>query len=58
MKATGIERFYEEAAYVAALVEYLIEHKNDHETDAEVADWLKDKPFMLNVVMGVLASRQ
>ena len=54
MMPTGIERFWHEAAYVAALMEYLIEHKSDTETDIELADILKDKPFMANIVFGVL----
>lgn len=54
MNPTGIERFFHEAAYFAALVEYLIEHKSDTETDSEIADILKDKPFMSNILFGVL----
>lgn len=52
--ATGVERFYEDAAYTAALMEYLIEHKSDNETDAELADILADKPFMFSIVIGVM----
>jgi hypothetical protein len=35
-------------------MEYLIEHKSDTETDIELADILKDKPYMANIVFGVL----
>lgn len=51
--ATGIERFWKEAAYVAALTEYLIEHKDD-ETDHEIAEILKHQSYMLHIVIDVL----
>ena len=50
----GIDRFYCEAAYVAALMLYLIEHKSDKETDEEIAGLLHDKPYMIGVVIGVM----
>jgi hypothetical protein len=51
---TGIDRFYEEAAYLAALMEYLICHKSDHEADAEIAEILERKPYMLPIIINVM----
>lgn len=55
-KPTGVERFFEEAAYVAALMIHLIENKSDHEADAEIAALIEQKPFMVEIVFGVLKS--
>lgn len=54
MKPTGIDRFYHEAAYFAALVVYLIENKTDDETDVEVSEMLVEKPWMQGVLFIVL----
>lgn len=54
MKPTGVDRFYYDAAYIAALLIFLIENKSDHETDAEIGSILTDKPFMTLVVLDVL----
>lgn len=53
-ESTGVERFYCEAAYVAALMLFLMEHKSDKEADEEIANLLHDKPFMLGIVIGVM----
>ena len=50
----GIERIYEEAAYLAALMLYLIEFKHDHETDEEIANILKEKPYMFGIIISVM----
>jgi hypothetical protein len=54
MKETGIDRFFVEAAYVAALMVWLIENKSDHEADAEIAEILTEKPFMMGIVFDVM----
>jgi len=51
---TGVDRFWRDTAYFAALVVYLIEHKNDTEADAEIADILKARPFMESVLFDTL----
>ena len=55
---SGIERFYHEAAYIAALMVYLIEHKTDNEADEEIAGLLKEKPFLLAIVISVMESER
>jgi hypothetical protein len=50
----SVERAYEEAAYITALMVYLIEHKTDKEADEEIAGLLHDKPYWLGVVIGVM----
>ena len=56
MSETGVDRFFAEAAYLAALMVWLIENKNDHEADAEIAEILIKKPFMLGIVVSVMES--
>jgi hypothetical protein len=51
---TGVERFYVEAAYAAAVMQYLIENKSDNEADAEIAQILKNKPFMTGIIFDVM----
>jgi len=53
-KLTGVERFWEEAAYLAALTVHLIENKSDHETDAEIAEILTYKRFLMPIVFDAL----
>jgi hypothetical protein len=54
MNETGVDRFYVEAAYAAALMMWLIENKSDHQADAEIAEILKSKPFMIAIIFDVL----
>jgi len=56
--ATGVERFYEEAAYVAGLMVFLMENKSDNEADAEIGDILEHRPYMLYVVIDVMEKMQ
>jgi hypothetical protein len=50
----GIDRFYYEAAYLAAMMVWLIENKDDHAADAEIADIVKFKPFFMPLLFDVM----
>jgi hypothetical protein len=58
MKATGINRFYEDCAWFAALLDYMCDHKTDHDADAELAEMLNHKPWLSGILVGVLTTRR
>lgn len=52
----GIDRFYYEAAYLAALMCWLIENKSDNQADEEIASIITLKPFMTPILFDVMKS--